>query len=329
MAVTLSWFDVIIVNRDRKRHGQMPLLSCLVRGRSFVLVGVCTALLAFHVMGSNSGETLVHKYDAIRCAKPHAFEMKTRTEYFVGVISTSGISRYDELRDLHRHTIPRWAESTLVHKFFVSSDSSNSHKLCTQNSDVVCLNVPTGYHALLQKTFGAMRYAFQKYNFNFFLKVDDDTFSNYTQVTAALGNLRHKCPSCHYYVGDTRIGGIATVNSNEKYYVGTYLKYTGVPQLLPFNAGPAYILSHSLVKYLVHTCERVGLYFSRLEDVTIGLWLLPLNVTLVPWWGHYCIVPRPSCTQSYFVHTNGSPSLFFAFLRKQVYQVCNVTKDEC
>ncbi|XP_075213649.1 beta-1,3-galactosyltransferase 6-like [Lycorma delicatula] len=48
---------------------------------------------------------------------------------------------------------------------------------------------------------------------------------------------------------------------------------------LPYALGGGYVLSHALVKYISRNAELLSVYNS--EDVSVGVWLSPLNITRI------------------------------------------------
>ena len=61
----------------------------------------------------------------------------------------------------------------------------------------------------------------------------------------------------------------------------SYQQITGLPKYVPYMRGAAYVISHSLARALVLMHERIGLKDVGPEDVSMGLWLLPVPVRRV------------------------------------------------
>jgi hypothetical protein len=88
---------------------------------------------------------------------------------FVGIVTCNkNLSKIDYLR---KTWVKKLISNNINYKFFVGRGSTS-----ILPDDVVALDVEDDYESLKQKTIGIIDYAIKNYNFDYLLKVDDDTF---------------------------------------------------------------------------------------------------------------------------------------------------------
>jgi hypothetical protein len=134
--------------------------------------------------------------------------------------------------------------------------------------DILRVNVLENYNTLSEKLCALVEWAAQQ-NFDYFLKTDHDIFLRLDTIVAELSELG---PKEDYWRGFgwhdvPPISDITDKNREVVYELGTFPPYT---------AGALHILSANLVRSLSSALPRR--YYQN-EDQSLGVWLLPFNVT--------------------------------------------------
>jgi len=125
---------------------------------------------------------------------------------------------------------------------------------------------------LTEKTLAIFQYTAEKnIKFDFLLKVDDDTFVRIDRIINLLANIRSK----RAYIGKFHTKSPRFVYEGYKNNEIYYPDY--VNELLPFAGGSGYALSWDLVNYITKQQDYLTKFFN--EDVAVGTWLFPLNLT--------------------------------------------------
>jgi len=138
------------------------------------------------------------------------------------------------------------------------------------HKDIVSFNVDDSYQFLTEKTLHSMQYAHKNFVFDFFVKIDDDTFTRIDRIVKLL----NKTSPTKFYMGFIHKGLKAiyeTPNKNNEIHYPS-----DMPFLVPFAAGPGYILSADLIKYIVENQSVLKRFYN--EDVAVGTWLFPLDI---------------------------------------------------
>lgn len=151
--------------------------------------------------------------------------------------------------------------------------------------DITFLPGPSDYTSILFKVLGGIIHAVRHYVFDFFLKVDDDTYVHPLQLPWRLACL-HNLNIRSLVVGYTVRDGKPVSDTRSQYFDGEFIHHTRLRQYLPYNSGAGYAISYAIARALVYMHSETGLFFSRLEDTTMGFWLSVLNTTWVDWKQH-------------------------------------------
>ncbi|XP_050429402.1 beta-1,3-galactosyltransferase 6-like [Adelges cooleyi] len=220
---------------------------CILSTLSFILG--CTITLFF--LHSNT-------------LKPNPASVVGRTKYTVLVVVVSAVKNHDR-RDAIRETWARADQNVRV-LFALSKDQSlYDEKLLY--GDIVEVNVPDEYRLLSKKLLESL-ILISSYNFQYLLKCDDDTFVDLPKVVGELEGM----PKNKLYWG--YFNGIANVKKFGKWKED---EWSLCDKYLPYALGGGYVLSNDLVTYIVNNRDYLSLFIS--EDVTVGAWLAPLNIT--------------------------------------------------
>lgn len=161
----------------------------------------------------------------------------------------------------------------------------NAEKLV--HNDILEVDIEDEYRLLSRKLVKSFEHV-HSINFEYLLKCDDDTFVDVPKVIGELNN----APRNKFYWG--YFNGNANVKRAGKW------KETGwilCDKYLPYALGGGYVLSKDLIMFIVNNQDYlryvfkkkffiinlvIGYYFSSLfisEDVSVGVWLAPLNIT--------------------------------------------------
>ena len=164
------------------------------------------------------------------------------------------------------------------------------------------------YYSLTQKLLLVMKWVNDQSLTDYFMKVDEDTFVRIDEVLKALNSK----PKESLYWGF--FSGAAPVLTEGKWAEHNYFL---CDNYLPYAVGGGYVLSFDLVQYVAENSHRF-LVFKN-EDVALGTWLAPLNISRVhdPNFNTQWI--SRGCYNSYIVshsHTAGEIVLLNASLNK-------------
>jgi len=163
-------------------------------------------------------------------------------------------------------------ESILV-KFIIGrvpeSDWALQKKLkeeAKKYNDIVRVNVQEDYFQLTYKTGEFLKWAVANVNFQWAMKCDDDSFVRLDKLLADLSTRG----STRLYMG--------------KMWTGTPVdrridSYSSDPKYATFAAGAGYVLSYDLALYIAQEFDI--LHKWPMEDVSVGMWLEPLQVNYV------------------------------------------------
>lgn len=218
-------------------------------------------------------------------------EKSSKLKLLVLVISAA---KNQDRRDAIRETWAQASSNDVKILFVLSRDTfSNAEKLV--HNDILEVNVPDNYRLLSRKLIESFN-SVHSLNFEYLLKCDDDSF---VDVPGVVGELI-RAPDRKYYWG--YFDGNAHIKRAGKW------KETGwmlCDKYLPYALGGGYVISKDLVVYIVNNRDYLryvllGIIsycsiskFSRgilqiflllcslfiSEDVSVGAWLAPLNIT--------------------------------------------------
>ncbi|XP_044301236.1 beta-1,3-galactosyltransferase 6, partial [Varanus komodoensis] len=126
------------------------------------------------------------------------------------------------------------------------------------------------YETLAAKVLGALAWLDAHVAFRFVLKADDDSF---VRLDALLAELRRREPRRLYW---GFFSGRGRVKAGGRWRERAWLL---CDYYLPYALGGGYVLSADLVRYLRLSRDFLRTWHS--EDVSLGAWLAPVDVTRV------------------------------------------------
>lgn len=134
----------------------------------------------------------------------------------------------------------------------------------SEHGDLLILpSVEDSYASLTNKVLTAFATVDEEWDFNYLLKVDDDSFVNLPALTRELENSNYKDGLYWGY-----FDGRAPVFKNGKWAESNYKL---CDRYLPYALGGGYVLSANLVNYLARNSDDLQQFLS--EDVSVGTWL--------------------------------------------------------
>lgn len=158
--------------------------------------------------------------------------------------------------------------------FAIGSKGLNKETLSTieeeQHSfnDILFLeSVEEGYNSLASKLLTSLKTIHSREKFSFVLKCDDDSFVRVPELVKELTNQPQEKLYWGFFKGGSSVFRKGKWKEEDWFVCDTYL---------PYALGGGYILSADLVEYLVNSSRFLQQYKS--EDVSLGLWLSPLNI---------------------------------------------------
>lgn len=222
-------------------------------------------------VNSNSAKSRVH--DGMSLS--HTQSSITKVYLLVLIPSASDYkSRRDAIRKSWAKLI---ANHSIKYYFVLGGDLSTPlvmnelRKEQEEHNDMLILpHITDSYLTLTRKMLESFKWSYQHLKFRFVLKVDDDSF---VRVDKLFEELRSKHDSNkRLYWG--YFDGRAPIKKQGKWSEENWFL---CDKYLPYALGGGYVLSSSLIKYIIANSHLLQSYQS--EDVTIGTWLAPLNIT--------------------------------------------------
>ncbi|CAL9195835.1 unnamed protein product [Musa hybrid cultivar] len=217
---------------------------------------------------------------------------------FVGI--QTGFGSVGRRRSIRQTWLPsdrpgllRLEEATgLAFRFIIGKTKDKSKMAALQREvdeydDFILLDIEEEYSNLPHKTLVFFKAAFALYDSDFYVKADDDIYLRPDRLSLLLAKDR---PNPQTYLGCMKKGPVFT-DPNLKWYEP--LAYLLGKEYFLHAYGPIYALSADVVSSLVALRNDSFRMFSN-EDVTIGSWMLAMNVN------HENIhaLCEPDCTSS-------------------------------
>ncbi|XP_023326596.1 beta-1,3-galactosyltransferase 6-like isoform X2 [Eurytemora carolleeae] len=138
--------------------------------------------------------------------------------------------------------------------------------------DLIFLDMKEEYSSLADKVLRMFEVAAESYEFDFVMKVDDDTFINPYLLDNELKKPMYKNPLLYWGFFDGR----APVLKQGKW---AEVSYDLCDRYIPYALGGGYGLGWRLVKHIARSADMLKLYKN--EDVSVGTWLAGVQVTRV------------------------------------------------
>ncbi|XP_042465114.1 probable beta-1,3-galactosyltransferase 14 [Zingiber officinale] len=201
---------------------------------------------------------------------------------FVGIQTGFGsVGRRKAIRQTwlssDRQGLLRLEEATgLAFRFVIGKTEDKSKMAALQKEvnvydDFMLIDIEEEYSNLPHKTLAFFKTAFALYDSDFYVKADDDIYLRPDRLSLLLAKER---PHTRTYLGCMKNGPVVT-DPNMKWYEPLSHLFGEIYFLHAY--GPIYALSADVVSSLVALRNDSFRIFSN-EDVTIGSWMLAMNV---------------------------------------------------
>ncbi|XP_058793097.1 beta-1,3-galactosyltransferase 6 [Phymastichus coffea] len=217
---------------------------------------------------------IVHYLTAMQCPSSNGFVNKQKYQLISLVLSAP--DNIDQ-RDTIRKTWMTLTQNDVKHLFAVglmSATLEQKQDLALENkknNDLLLLpKLHDAYMTITKKVLQSLVYIYETYEFDFLLKVDDDSFVLVDRILKELIQWQNKGTRQElywgYFNGKARVKRSGPWKETEWFLCDYYL---------PYALGGGYILSYNLVKFIAENADFLKLYNS--EDVSVGLWVAPLS----------------------------------------------------
>uniref|UniRef100_A0A7C9E1V6 Hexosyltransferase n=1 Tax=Opuntia streptacantha TaxID=393608 RepID=A0A7C9E1V6_OPUST len=201
---------------------------------------------------------------------------------FVGIFTGFGsVGRRRALRQTwlppDRDGLQRLEEATGLAFRFIIGRTSQEWKMSqlkeevSVHDDFVLLDIEEEYSKLPYKTLAFFKAAYSLFDSEFYVKADDDIYLRPDRLSLLLAKERSNPQT---YIGCMKKGPVFT-DPNLKWYEP--LAYLLGKEYFLHAYGPIYALSAKVVRSLISLRNDSFRMFSN-EDVTIGSWMLAMNV---------------------------------------------------
>ncbi|KFK35710.1 hypothetical protein AALP_AA4G027000 [Arabis alpina] len=217
---------------------------------------------------------------------------------FVGI--QTGFGSVDRRRSLRKTWMPsdpeglrRLEESTGLAIRFVIGKTKNEQKMAelrreiAEYDDFILLDIEEEYSKLPYKTLAFFKAAYVLYDSEFYVKADDDIYLRPDRLSLLLAKERSHSQT---YLGCLKKGPVFT-DPKLKWYEP--LSHLLGKEYFLHAYGPIYALSADVVASLVALKNNSFRMFNN-EDVTIGAWMLAMNVNHE----NHHILCEPECSPS-------------------------------
>uniref|UniRef100_A0A0B6Y861 Hexosyltransferase n=1 Tax=Arion vulgaris TaxID=1028688 RepID=A0A0B6Y861_9EUPU len=196
------------------------------------------------------------------------------SRYTLVILIISGPDNLNERNTIRQTWLTGIDDSFVLFRFVVGTAALDKEKAIqltredATNKDMVLLNnVKDSYNELTFKVLQALVWLDKHAEYQYVLKVDDDSF---VFVSGVLLELQFK-PKERLYWGF--FDGRANVKTLGKW---KETNWNLCDKYLPYARGGGYVLSFDLVNFIARNSDLLQLYLS--EDVSVGAWLAPLKV---------------------------------------------------
>jgi len=224
--------------------------------------------------------------------KPNTSPNVFRTKLLVLVISAvKNVKQRDAIRET-------WAQTKGDFKIlFVASKDKFLIAEKLVHEDLLEVDENDEYSLLTRKVIASFSSVYD-INFDYLLKCDDDSFVNMPLIVNELEHM----PKKRFYWG--YFDGTSDVQKEGKH---KETEWIACDKYVPFALGGGYVLSKDLIIYIVK--NRDNLSFFANEDVSVGTWLIPLNITRKHDWRFDTEWISHGCQNDYLVKHKRSPEM--------------------
>ncbi|XP_070168759.1 beta-1,3-galactosyltransferase 6-like isoform X1 [Polyergus mexicanus] len=220
---------------------------------------------------------LCARYPARECSPDEQMILDSKPKYRLIILILSSPDNL-ERRDTIRKTwlTDRNHDAMMRHFFVVGTQDILPEQRNTLQSekekfdDLLLLpKLQDSYSILTKKVLYAFKGIYERYNFDFLLKCNDDSYILVHTILKELDRWQNKGTRRELYWGF--FNGRALVKRNGPWKETDWIL---CDYYLPYALGGGYVLSYNLVKFIASNADILKLQNS--EDISVGLWLAPL-----------------------------------------------------
>ncbi|XP_054273307.1 beta-1,3-galactosyltransferase 6-like [Macrosteles quadrilineatus] len=254
---------------------KMRLKDIVIGIGSFILG--CIITLNFLSLGLNDKPNVISSDLEISVKNAKNIKLFSAINYFLIIVIVSAADNFVQ-RAAIRNSWGMWSKDyTDVQYFFIIGSSglpsdkiSKLQKEQIKYNDLFLLSISDNYKTLTKKVLQAFVWFESEFNYKYILKCDDDSFVLIPKVVDELKNKLIKYEDLYwgYFDGRAHVKQVGKWKEKNWFLCDRYL---------PYALGGGYVLSRSLVHYIKENERLLGQYLS--EDVSVGVWLSPLNIT--------------------------------------------------
>ena len=148
------------------------------------------------------------------------------------------------------------------------------------------------YSKLTQKIIETVKLVNHNFMFDYFMKVDDDSFLRLELILKYLSQKPKHRVYWGYFTNGTPIFKTGKWAEPKRYICERYVSYA---------QGRGYVLSRDLVQYIAENSNKLTKFKN--EDVSVGTWLVPLEIHRIhdgkfKYYGYWKAGPARNCTDN-------------------------------
>ncbi|KAJ7271278.1 hypothetical protein O6H91_Y396200 [Diphasiastrum complanatum] len=300
------------------RHvGVVPLQDgfCFGRGNGFTVGGdielhsvVATSLPLSHP--KLSPELVVVDAEKWRAPK----QLGSSVKLFIGILSSSThFAERMAVRKTWMQSKPI-TSSDVIARFFVGLHHNKEINIQVRKEadvfgDTVIVPFIDHYELVVLKTIAICEYGIRNVSARHIMKTDDDTF---VRVETILDAVKEHQKETGLYMGN--INQFHRPLRFGKWAV-TYEEWPE-EEYPPYANGPGYIISVDLAKFVVSLYKEDTLRLFKMEDVSMGLWVVHFNQSHAVHYFHSLRFCQWGCVHDYYIAHYQSPRQMFCLWEK-------------
>lgn len=274
------------------------------RLKLLLLCGISLSIVVMIILSlrdTHADEEIVRSHQSHNHDQVNYKQVKFSTNLLVVVISAPS---HENERNVIRQTWASKPPPEVSVRFAVGTNGIQDKLLdslakeSSSHGDLLLLeNLQESFQQLTKKVLETMKFVVKNVQFNFLMKVDEDSFVRLEEVSYELLSK----PQERLYWGF--FDGRASVKRSGKWEEKEYVL---CDRYLPYALGGGYVLSKDLVQYVVTNADLLQIFKN--EDASLGTWLAPLNINRIHDPHFDTEYKSRGCFNSYLVTHKKSPA---------------------
>ncbi|XP_029676883.1 beta-1,3-galactosyltransferase 6 [Formica exsecta] len=220
---------------------------------------------------------LCARYPARECTPDEQMILDSKPKYRLIILILSSPDNLERRDTIRKTWLADRSHDAMMRHFFVigTQDILPEQRNTLQSEkekfdDLLLLpRLQDSYGILTKKVLYAFKGIYERYNFDFLLKCDDDSYVLVHKILKELDRWQNKGTRRELYWGF--FNGRALVKRSGPWKETDWIL---CDYYLPYALGGGYVLSYNLVKFIASNADILKLQNS--EDISVGLWLAPL-----------------------------------------------------